>query len=299
MKRKTLAIAALAFAVAAAALTKLALANTTGNILPSADGTYLQWTPSVPPTTTPHYTMVDETLCNGTDDYNYTNTVGGKDSYAVDISSIPLGATITTISITPCASANLLNTSTPATSSMALFYRLNGGFESALGPNYNFDSWWNTPWLNATPTIFSGLGIIKQSTSTLEVGAKLISGMAGARLSQVIVNISYSGLPIVGATSVVSTTRTSTSFYSYVNPNGANTTGWFRYGSTSPGTCNDTFGTRAPAIGGVNLGNGYSPVQYFYYNAPISPDTIYYYCAIAENAMGKSFGSLKSFKSPL
>ena len=31
------------------------------------------------------------------------------------------------------------------------------------------------------------------------------------------------------------------------NPNGAPTTGWFRYATTNPGTCNDTFGTRAPA----------------------------------------------------
>ena len=31
------------------------------------------------------------------------------------------------------------------------------------------------------------------------------------------------------------------------NPGGDATTGWFRYGTVSPGTCNDTFGTRAPA----------------------------------------------------
>src|SRR5262249_10253479 len=35
-----------------------------------------------------------------------------------------------------------------------------------------------------------------------------------------------------------------------VNPNGAATTGWFRYSTVNPGTCNDTFGTRAPATGG-------------------------------------------------
>jgi hypothetical protein len=30
-------------------------------------------------------------------------------------------------------------------------------------------------------------------------------------------------------------------------PNLTDATGWFRYGTTDPGTCNDTFGTRAPA----------------------------------------------------
>ena len=30
------------------------------------------------------------------------------------------------------------------------------------------------------------------------------------------------------------------------NPNGATTTGWFRFSTMNPGTCNDTFGTRAP-----------------------------------------------------
>ena len=30
------------------------------------------------------------------------------------------------------------------------------------------------------------------------------------------------------------------------NPNGAATLAWFRYSTVSPGTCNDSFGTRAP-----------------------------------------------------
>ena len=35
------------------------------------------------------------------------------------------------------------------------------------------------------------------------------------------------------------------------NPNARPTTGWFRYGTTDPGTCDDIFGTRAPATGGA------------------------------------------------
>ena len=40
------------------------------------------------------------------------------------------------------------------------------------------------------------------------------------------------------------------------NPNGTAATGWFRYATTSPGTCNNTFGTLAPASGGTSLGAG-------------------------------------------
>ena len=55
------------------------------------------------------------------------------------------------------------------------------------------------------------------------------------------------------ATLVTSTRPRSTA---PANPNGAATTGWFRYSTTNPGTCNDTFGTRAPASGGTALGAG-------------------------------------------
>ena len=35
--------------------------------------------------------------------------------------------------------------------------------------------------------------------------------------------------------------------------------GWFRYSTTNPGTCDDTFGTRAPTSGGPYLGTGTAP----------------------------------------
>ena len=35
------------------------------------------------------------------------------------------------------------------------------------------------------------------------------------------------------------------------------TTGWFRYATTEPGTCNDTFGTRVPATGGTGARRGH------------------------------------------
>ncbi|MFO0572609.1 MAG: hypothetical protein U1A78_01280 [Polyangia bacterium] len=83
------------------------------------------------------------------------------------------------------------------------------------------------------------------------------------------------------------------------NPNGSPATGWFRIATTSPGTCNDTFGTRVPGTGGTALGGGSSYVSFS--NAPptLTPGTTYYYCAIASNAIGTSFGVIRSFTAPM
>src|SRR5690606_36120777 len=83
------------------------------------------------------------------------------------------------------------------------------------------------------------------------------------------------------------------------NPRGAATTAWFRYDTVSPGTCNDTFGTRAPTSGGDSLGSGHSSVAFSEGITGLTPGTTYYTCAIAENSAGKSFGSVVTFTTPL
>ena len=67
----------------------------------------------------------------------------------------------------------------------------------------------------------------------------------------------------------------------------------------NPATCNDTFGTRAPAAGGTALGAGSSPVRRT--RRPLTgltPGTTYYFCAIAANASGTAFGAVLSFTTP-
>ncbi len=64
------------------------------------------------------------------------------------------------------------------------------------------------------------------------------------------------------------------------NPNGTAGTAWFRYDTTSPGTCNDGFGTRVPADDGVPLGSGMDDVGFSRPANDLSPGT-YYFCAIA------------------
>lgn len=79
------------------------------------------------------------------------------------------------------------------------------------------------------------------------------------------------------------------------NPNNADTISWFRYDTINPSSCNDTFGTRAPLSSGSSLGSGNSDVPYYQDIAGLVAGTPYYFCAIAENSAGKTFGSIISF----
>ena len=94
----------------------------------------------------------------------------------------------------------------------------------------------------------------------------------------------------------VATTTTAT-LNGTANPNGSATTAWYRYSLTDPGTCNDTFGTRVPVAGGTALGSGTSPVNYPVPIAGLTAATTYYYCAIAQNTFGTSFGSVVAFST--
>ncbi|MEK7560863.1 MAG: fibronectin type III domain-containing protein [Patescibacteria group bacterium] len=163
----------------------LAAADTTSALLPVSDGAYTAW---IPKTGTTHYTMVDESVCNGTTDYNSTNTVGARDSYGVNLSSVPNGATITALDVAPCASRN--KSSGGGSSVMHVFYRLNGA-DSADAGAYALTG--TTP-VGLATTSFSGLDTDKGAGTTLEVGAELASGNRGARLGRIAVFVTYTAL---------------------------------------------------------------------------------------------------------
>ncbi len=106
----------------------------------------------------------------------------------------------------------------------------------------------------------------------------------------------YTPVPTVTTSAATSITTTTATLNGSANPNGAATTGWFRYSSTNPGAnCNDTFGTRAPLSGGTSLGSGSAAVSYSRSLTGLTTGTLYYYCAIASNASGSAFGSVMSF----
>ncbi len=104
--------------------------------------------------------------------------------------------------------------------------------------------------------------------------------------------------PTVTTSSATSLTRTTGVLTAYANPGGDATTGWFRYSTASPGTCNDTFGTRAPATGGSALGSGNSSVTFTQAISGLAPATMYYYCALASNSMGTVLGTVLTFITP-
>ncbi|MDQ3036072.1 MAG: hypothetical protein M3Y87_26965, partial [Myxococcota bacterium] len=104
--------------------------------------------------------------------------------------------------------------------------------------------------------------------------------------------------PAVITSAATLVTSTSATLNGSADPNGATTTGWFRYSTANPGACNDTFGSRAPTSSGTALGSGTSPVAYTRAIASLVPATTYYYCAIASNAYGTSYGAVLSFTTP-
>lgn len=79
-----------------------------------------------------------------------------------------------------------------------------------------------------------------------------------------------------------------------VNPNGEVTSPGFRYSTTDPGTCNNTFGNQV-GQGGIPAGNTTVP-----YSIPIQnlvPDATYYFCAVAANRTSLGYGSIMKFKT--
>jgi uncharacterized repeat protein (TIGR02543 family) len=84
-----------------------------------------------------------------------------------------------------------------------------------------------------------------------------------------------------------------------VEPNGSTTTAWFRYQrATPPTSCSDTddFGIKTLV---TNIGSGaYSGYVNFSTNVTnLDAGITYYYCAIAQNAGGTSYGTIRTFKA--
>lgn len=77
--------------------------------------------------------------------------------------------------------------------------------------------------------------------------------------------------------------------------------GWFRYSSTNPGTCDDTFGTKATQTPGVDLpfsanGPNIEPGGYTVNVLGLSPGATYYYCFIVQTSLGTGLGNLVTFQ---
>jgi hypothetical protein len=134
------------------------------------------------------------------------------------------------------------------------------------------------------------------SPSTTYFYCAIASNAVGTRFGALL-SFTTPAAPTVVTLAASAVSSTSASLNGTADPNLSNTTGWFRYATTSPGTCNDTFGTRAPSSGGSALGAGSTAVP-FGETLSVAPGTTYYFCAIAQNVAGTSFGAVLSFTTP-
>jgi hypothetical protein len=123
----------------------------------------------------------------------------------------------------------------------------------------------------------------------------IASNSSGTSFGSVLSFIAAPSGPSVTTNAATSVTVMSATLNGTANPNSDATTGWFRYSSFDPGACNDMFGTRAPIMGGSALGSGVMPAPYSEAIGGLNPGTQYYFCAIASNSFGNSFGSVLSF----
>jgi S-formylglutathione hydrolase FrmB len=233
--RRLLIVASIA--VVGGVIAQRTFAAATNPLLPNAEGSYLQWTPS---TGTTHYTLLDDPgACNGATDYVYTTTVGNKDAVAVNLSTVPDGAIITAINITPCASRNTLGSQAPT---LQTFYRYNGT-DSAMSASYNLPAV-TTPMPLASSS-FSGLSIVKSSTSTLQIGAMLASGTSGARLSQLSVKLTYTTSTPSGGSGGSATSTANVTYNTFTGPMTGQS---IRYGVYLPDGYSVTNTQRYPVI---------------------------------------------------
>src|SRR5262249_25989850 len=108
--------------------------------------------------------------------------------------------------------------------------------------------------------------------------------------------LGFASAPVVTTSTPTQVTGSTANLNGSVNTGGQDTTGWFRYSTTNPGVCNDSFGTRAPATGGLDLGTG-SSVAYQVAATGLTQISTYYVCAIASNASGTSVGAVVAFNT--
>ncbi len=197
-------------------------AATTTSLYPTADGTYTAWTPSTAGT---HAVLVDESTCSGTTDYVSETTVGDRDSYTVSLASVPAGAVITNIAVTPCASRNSTGS---GSASLKLFYRFDG-VQSADSAAYALPTG-TTPNVRAV-TNFGGLALTKTASSGLEVGIVYSAGTKGVRVSNLATVITYTPAPTIpnaptNLFALASSTATSSYAALFWTDNSTNETGF-------------------------------------------------------------------------
>jgi YHS domain-containing protein len=196
-------------------------------------------------------------------------------------------------------SVTLNGTGTPNNSSTSGWFRYDSSNPGTCSDSFGF----RVPFSGST---FLGAALVAQAYSqsiSLTPGTQywycaIGSNGVGTSFGSVETFTAPATAPIVSTGFASLVTGTTATLNGSAVPRGAASTGYFRYSTTSPGSCNDTFGTRAPATGGTALGSSNSSIAYAEALTALLPGTTYYFCAIALNSAGTGFGSVQSFATP-
>ena len=169
-----------ATAIVLVVATTLLCSAQTGTLRPIGDGSLEGFynNSQVACSSTTCYTVVDETSganCSGTivaggTDYVYTYglSVGAKQTFTLDVSSIPNGSVIQRIELHTCARYS----TTYASSGAARAITVVNGAETDCAAIFTFTS----SWAEYICTITLATPVTKGSTTTVEIGAQLTSG---------------------------------------------------------------------------------------------------------------------------
>ncbi len=95
-----------------------------------------------------------------------------------------------------------------------------------------------------------------------------------------------SAAPSVGTNSTTGVGFASATVNGVANPNSSFTSGWFEYGTTQ---------SLGNSIGHQGLGTGNSSIHFSFSFLNLSPNTTYYFRAVAQNSYGIGYGSILSF----
>jgi hypothetical protein len=244
-------------------------------------------TPGLSPATTYYYCAIAQ------------NSVGTAFGAVVSFTTLPLPPTTTTTaaSLVTSSSATVNGTANPNSGAATGWFRYAtsspGSCNDAFGTRAPATG--GSSLGSGTTAVAYSLGLTGLAPGTTYYYCAIASSTGGTSFGSVLSFTTAAALPSVTTEAASPVYGTQATLAATVTPGGAATTGWFRYATTSPGTCNDTFGTRAPATGGTAVGSGLTPGAVAQGLTGLSPATTYYFCAIAQSSAGTSLGSVLSF----
>ena len=173
-----------------------------------------------------------------------------------------------------------------------------GNCSDDFGTRVPSSSEFDIPLGAGTGSIPFSINVTRLLPGTMYYLCAIANNSGGASYGSVLTLQTFAMLPTVTTNEASAVSGTQAQLNGTGNPNGGSGTGWFRYSTADPGTCSDSFGTRAPLFGGVYIGIGSVVTPYSAVATDLIPGTTYYFCAIAINQIGFGFGPALSFTTP-